>query len=505
LNFFMLERPESIEFPTIFDRSPYISYPPGTIVPPYLMAKVLHKDQIQIDFVRQFLVIKSFLDTFLVCLVFFGILTYCLRIRHIKWAALISVVLSLSWMCLPINLWALRNVYFSDEAVVTTVLLFIWMEIYETFFRSKTLPVKSLYFILKFLIVLAGTLIDYYFLLVVFVAWLIKIVPLFKLRDKKISSILIESLIYVLPVLIGLLLFFIQISTVPDFLLKMRTVVEFRTYSEYSEHGNWAVIAKRVLRNFGLIGILIVIAFFVLAIKTILSKRKINKDYLSFIKISLLMWIPPIVHILIFQQHSAQHEVSMVKFALPFILALFTVLWYVFRRYKNPTILYSGIIMGLIGTVTLINISYFNNFYEATRPGDYELEYLMREHWKYEDVYFSFTDSIKQNPPVRLSISNKMIHKVDDISDIKRLFPNLDKGARILFVVRKDDSGKNDALIEKENYIIANSTLLFENKDYGIYLYKLFPDALSTIPEKYQFKQTFEVIFQYESIPIFVV
>jgi hypothetical protein len=477
LHFFMLECPKSIEYSSLYERGPYISYPPGAIIPPYLLAKALHKDQIQIDFVRQFLAIKYFLDTFLICLVFWGILTCYLKIKRIKWAAFISVVLSIFWMCLPINLVSLRNIYFSDECVITVILLFIWMEIYETYFRSKSMPVKSLYFILKFFIALAGVLTDYYFLFVIFIAWLIKIAPLFKLREKKVNSILVESLVYILPVLSGLSLFFMQISTVPDFLSKTKNVIEYRTYSEYSEHWNATIICRRFLRNYGLTGVLVVICFFVLVIKFVLSKSKINKNYLPFIKILLLIWIPPILHILIFQQHSAQHEISMVKFALPFILALSVILWYAFKRYKNTAFFYPLLVVSFIGTLILIDLSYFNNYYEKLQVGNYELEYLIRDNSKYEDVYFSLTDSIVDNPPVKLSISKKKIHKIGDVADIVRLFPNLDDKARILFVIRKDNSGKSEKIVERENNIIANSSLSFGNDNYNIYFYKKYEDG----------------------------
>jgi len=469
VHFLMLERPASIEYTNLQDRYPYISYPPGTVVPPYLLAKVLHKDQIQIDFVRQFLIFKYFIDTFLVCLIFFGILTYFLRIRHVKWAALISVVLSISWMCLPINFLHLRNVYFSDSAVITVVLLFIWMEIYEALFRNKSMPVQSLYFILKFFIILAGVWVDYYFLFVVFVAWLIKIAPAFKLREKKISSIVLESLVYVLPVLVGLALFVLQISTVTGFMSKTENIIGFRTFSSYSEHWNLTVVAKRFVRNYSLIGVLLLVVSLVWITKFMLSKSKIRKVNLPIIKISLLILIPPVLHVLIFQQHSAQHEVSILKFALPFICTLFIFLWYFLRRYKNTMIIYPAIITGIIGTATLTNIFYFNNYYQRPQPFNQDLPSSIREHWKYEDVYFSFTDSIVHNPPISLSISNKSIYKIDDISDIKGLFPNLDPKAQILFVIRKDNIGKSNEIIEKEDSIIANSTMLFESENYKIF------------------------------------
>jgi hypothetical protein len=41
LKFIMYEYPDSIEFNSLAERSAYISYPPGAIIPPYILAKLL--------------------------------------------------------------------------------------------------------------------------------------------------------------------------------------------------------------------------------------------------------------------------------------------------------------------------------------------------------------------------------------------------------------------------------------------------------------------------------
>ncbi|GHT53325.1 hypothetical protein FACS189446_0440 [Bacteroidia bacterium] len=476
-NFLMLEYPKSIEFNGFNDREPYISYPSGTIFPPYLMAKMLHKNEIDLGFVKHFLAIKYFLDTFLVCLIFFGLLTYCLKIRHIKWAALTSVVLSISWMCLPINLYYERNVFFSDQCIITVVLFYILLEIYDEYFRSKALPIKSLYYILKFCVSLFGAFTDYYFLFVIFIAWLIKIVPLFKVKKGKIKSILSESGIYVLPVLIGLSLFIIQILSVLNWWTILRGRYEERTHSEYStEHENPAIVFHHFVSNYSSVGLLLCVILFIaclfLFVKSIKNKQPVN---LRLFKILLLIFIPPILHVIVFTNHSAVHELSMEKFALPFILIIFLSVWYIFKRipYTKFPIFYPLVIICFAGLLGYINLSrYAGGFYNLSineNYRSYEMEHLIKDHIRYDDVYFSFTDSIVANPPMSLSISDKAVHKIEHSSDIAKLFPNLDKNARILLVVRKNNTNKSPEIIAREK-IHINSLPLFESKNYAVYL-----------------------------------
>jgi len=44
LKFGMIENPNSIEFPTLLSRGPYPSYPPGTIIPVYVLAKIMGRE-----------------------------------------------------------------------------------------------------------------------------------------------------------------------------------------------------------------------------------------------------------------------------------------------------------------------------------------------------------------------------------------------------------------------------------------------------------------------------
>jgi hypothetical protein len=495
LHFMMLESPDSVEFNSIYEREPYISYPPGAIVPPYLLAKILHKSYIQVGFIKQFLKIKFFLDTLLVCFIFFSILTYNLKLKHIKWSAVTAAMLSFAWMLLPINLYYMRNVYFSDQCIITVVLFYILLEIYDGCFKKKSFPVKLLYFSLKFLVSLYGVLTDYYFLFVLFIAWLNKIVPMFRLREK-ICDIIAASLIYILPVFAGLSLFIFQISFVPEFETIIMEKIKFRTFTKYGEDDNLILILKLFVNNYTIVGSLLVLSFIVTLIYTAFLRTK-NKHTVEAIipsslkKATLLIYIPPCLQILCLQNHSG-HEFSMMKLALPFIFTIFLIIvaglhkidgknMHLLVNYENNNkcssvripVLYSAMIFFSIVFVVIINLWLIsNNKYYTDRiglPEDFEVEHLIRDNYRYDDVYFSFAYAIKIWPPQNLSISNKLIYKIDEASDINKLFPHLAKNARLLFVVSNDDHDKSNEIIEKEKHLINNLMPVFKSKNYTVY------------------------------------
>jgi hypothetical protein len=100
-------------------------------------------------------------------------------------------------------------------------------------------------------------------------------------------------------------------------------------------------------------------------------------------------------------------------------------------------------------------------------PESFERENLIRANYNFNDVYISFTESIKANPPQNLAISKKLIYKIDDILEIYQKFPKLMSDARILLVV---DTKKPSHILEKEKNAIRNADLLFSSDRYSVYL-----------------------------------
>jgi hypothetical protein len=491
LNFIMYEYPASIEFNSLAERGAYISYPPGSIVPVYILAKLLHKPEIQIGFIKQFLKIKFLFDTLLVCLIFYSILTVLLKNKNLNMSAATSVVFALSWMLIPINLYYLRNVYFSDQCIITVVLLFTLLEIYTDYFSKKTIS-AGLYLCFKFLISVYGVLTDYYFLFVLFVSWLAKIIPLFTGR-KGIKSVFAASLVYVLPVLSGIGLFMAQISTVPNYKEILFGKMKYRMLDSSDWHGNKIIgIIQNFVNNYSVIGLAVMVSFFVLVVFFVLKRddRKLfSEKYPQMTSLFLIVCLPPVFQVLVLQQHSAIHEFSMLKFGLPFVFSVLILTLMIMESKNclsanividmennavikkcNIPIFYFSIITVLIVLTTYMNQ---NKNYFYSRIGNaisYEREYLIRDNYNFNDVYFSFTESIEANPPQYLAISKKLIYKIDDVSEIANRFQHIASNARFLLLVNKNNSEKSEAVLHNENKSIKNAQLVFFSENFNVYI-----------------------------------
>jgi hypothetical protein len=482
LGFKMYENPKSIEFNTLYDREAYISYPPGVLFPPFIVAKIMGKKEIQSQFLLDFLEYWFLLDTLLVCLLFYAIFTVCLRLRNKNAVMLSSAALSIIWMCLPDNLFWLRNVFFADQCIITVVLLFLLLEIYTPLVEQKSKIIKYIFVCFKFLIVLYGVLTDYYFLFVIFVAWIVRIAPLFRLKQGKWRNIIEISLIYVLPVILGLGLFLWQISTVSGYYEWMKWKMDERTVGINSGGKSmFLLLVYQFVKSYTVIGsafiCLCVILLIYTIIKAIKHKTPIFDRSTPLQGIGTVICLPPIVQSLVLLNHSAIHLFTMTKFSFPFIFSILAFIYFLTGRYNKmrnkPGFLCGTLITSAFITALIVIFHIFGSFGYLKKdllvPNSYELAHLIRDNYSYEDVYFSFTDSIPINPPEALAVSKKRVWKINDLSDIDRLFPHLDGNANCLIVINKASENKTSEIISEENAAVNCCVLRFNSDNYAVY------------------------------------
>ena len=321
LHFRMYEQPLSIEFEDAPGRELYISYPPGAIVPVYWVAKLLGFQEISLPFMRHFMNVKFFLDCILVCILFHGILSRILPGNSHSWRAFVTpAFLAIAWMCIPGNLYFSRNVYFSDQAVITLALVFFILEINAGFFKDGGKLRCLLFHIAKTLIALAGVLTEYYFLGILLVCWLLQIPPPLSSCGsfiKRLRSFLLRSIAYVLPVTAGVGFFAWQVFEVSGF-----EHIVSRTTGKGMGSGLKAI---RVLQNnflnfsynFTLPGIaLLFICTGILGLALwcyFWRQWKCGEVLPAPLKIAIILFIPAFLQILFLPHHSGVHEFSVIK------------------------------------------------------------------------------------------------------------------------------------------------------------------------------------------------
>ena len=485
LNFIMYEYPDSIEFNNIHEREAYISYPPGTIIPVYLTARLLNRDEIQLGFLKQFLRFKYLADSILICLIIFSFLVIILNYKSDILTYFLSLFFTYVWIILPINLYYLRNVYFSDQMILTVVFFYTLLLIIKQV-EIKNNVLNILHYTLMIITSIFGILTDWYFCFVIFISWLVQMLVI-KLNKSSIKYYFTESIVYVFPVFIGLGLFTWQVINIPDYSSIIRNIMNFRIYGEVSYIDNNIIgIIINFINNYSILALLILIVPFLLIIYGLIKKEHFFYACNNFLPVFAIIFFPPFFQILILQNHSAVHEFSMLKFSLPIIISIIISITLIFHYFRiaNLNVFFNTINEGKANAIkipviiiamifSLVTFSWFHNDYRyiTNRMGvieSFEREMLIRENTKYEDVIFSFTESISANPPMYLAVSKKAVYQIDSFNDIHNRFPNLTDQANILFII-KNSVVKNEKILHQENEVIKNGHLQFFNQNFSLY------------------------------------
>ena len=124
LKFGLFQNPKSIE--TESNRHPYGSYPPGTIIPIYLLAKLTGQDATP-SLVMSYNLATHLLISITLSFTAFYILKK-LKVDNTQ-ALIASTFPALIQFLLPHPLYHHQNAYFSDQAIILPYVLFLLLEI----------------------------------------------------------------------------------------------------------------------------------------------------------------------------------------------------------------------------------------------------------------------------------------------------------------------------------------------------------------------------------------
>jgi hypothetical protein len=285
-------------------------------------------------------------------------------------------------------------------------------------------------------------------------------------------------------VLLGAGLFFMQIMQIPNSSNSILNTMRFRTSGDYGGGISKIHVIITQFKNFYSFGLFLMGLLAVCIFALIAKNKSFLKKYNPLLNIMTIIYIPPVFQVLVLQNHSAIHEFSMLKFALPvmFLTVILTVIMLELEKMSDANIIfhienyndlrnvkvplfYPFIILFSVLFISTLNVNKIYFFQLRLSVGgqvSYEREYLIRQHYDFHDVYFSFTESIEANPPMSLAISKKLIYKIDSFPEIFEKFPNLKPEARLLLMVRK-------GTIENEQDILNTGRLLFSSQNFNVY------------------------------------
>lgn len=482
LHFTNMEKFPSIELQSFEEREPYVTYPPGVTVMVWLGAKLCGKSHIDIYFLKHFQLIMYGIESILMAL-----LIYVFCERNVKAGEksklILSVAIATLWMTLPVNNWFLTNIYWTDLAVYLWIIAYLLLESVSDW-DALSGKAKKVAEALKSIVIVAGVLTEYYFCIVVFFGFLFNIVYTVKNADgKKLRCVIKSSLKYIIPVVVALTIYIWQMSYTNNWAGQLADTFLHRTgvahtedvTGEFKEGFLNAITCSSILRAVllivveGIAGICIIIAA---------CRKKLINIFTDKSAIAVAMLIvTPVVQLLMFWNHSSIHQYSMVKVGLQIIGVLLGITGLISNAQKRTKLQkIAAVFVGVFSFVCILLATGYpgriKEFYEEkNKVLDYSIAEAIAQNTGFDDVCFSFTYVISNNPPMDICVSEKMVYEIASIDDVYTMFDELSEKANLILVVDKNNIGSNDYIdrektddiIRQEQECISLGKVIYED------------------------------------------
>lgn len=503
----------SVEYRDLADRDAYVSYPTGTTLFVYTAAKLTGKEHIDISFLKHFQMVWYLVEAILLAW-FAMLLTAGSGYRSASGKVVIGFMTGAIWILMPVNVWYLSNVYFADQCVILWVMLFLPIEYMirvkekggwingeaihalsraENRKRLRDGRAPLLLYVLRFIIIYTGMLIDYYFWLLVFMAFFTEFIGDL-LNKRGLGRTVSRSMGYVIPVVAALLTFRWQVSGVENWRQMLYDRFVFRTTDDIAGleevrgffRSAFTADSEEMMQWM----IYYNLAILVLSIVYLIFHRGPGRLFKSSQCSILVTAFGAIVfHVLLLKQHSGVHEFSQIKISwwiamMPVVAAILVLKILAPENWKtgvsrNPTLSWLMLLFMLTFSATLYitQIPSVDRAYYQFRnqQESYPIEEAIRDYTGYRDVCFSFTYEIPQTPPQKLAVAGKKVYHIDNLDEISDMFPDLwmDNG-RLLMVMEKSGDEltpeQNEvlyAIFDPEAVVAENSScIIFEIPDW---------------------------------------
>lgn len=487
LKFAMLENPRSVEFPTLESRDPYTSYPPGTTIPLYIISKI-NQEEPSHALVMKYNRTNHFFIAFILALIIFFFLLQ-LKIDHLN-AFLFSIIPIMIELLLPGTLYWHQNEYFSDQAITLPFVLFIFLEVIRSSVEqnSKSLTIITIF---QAFVMFYGTLTDWFFVFVVFVVYIKRLIASeIRWNNGKINLI-VESLKYWLMPIIAVSLFILQIymlnsinKTISKFLERSGDYTGTSTgLSPFIDVilGNINYAYGNSMEYAFIISIFVLLGISIFLFIIYLKGKKIDENVKKTLYLMGMLILPCILQIFIFKNHSALHQFSILKLSpfiatVPFIL-LPILLYFILKNidvittYSSKKVKISFLLIFLVtasvsGALIAQDHPKYKDVFKQVDGYCKDLGTSVERNTGYNDIVFSPDLEIPANSPELLSYSTKRVYKAYSLEEIKSKLPVTNEEYEIVILFENKTGWKE---------IIDKSVLI---KDGSHYYYVLDPKYL---------------------------
>ena len=468
--FLMLENPASIEFPNLVSRVPYISYPPGAVIPVWLLARIL-----SLSTANELALLIHYLNLFsqLFIAIALGFSSFLLLeqtgIKRL-FAFLSGALVAAGWLLLPGQMWWGQQVYFADQAVILPVALLILLEVLRTRPGCRR---PTLLAWLMTLTAFTACFTDWYGLLAVVTLFFKQL-----LQGEYTGMTWRRRLGYWArffsgPILaLGIWLAQIVIS---EYWVTLWGKFRSRTYGMQDE---WCqnFVTQWLPKYYSRSGLLILLACAVLIVLllayliiTRLQKRQMDR-YLQDMTL-FMAWVlgACALQTAILWNHSCQHPFSTFKYGIPLTLIGFSLapasLWLLYRHIANgkPNWPKQEVVQSLLMILAFvgggaylanthpnwINLGYLE--FEQDTVYDWTVEDTLDELTGYEDVVFSTTYEIPILPPYQLARSAKRVYLAPDYATMRAILDPIGGDYNVCLLVPTDDPGWMNWAFELEH------------------------------------------------------
>ena len=492
LHFVNFESPDSIEFNSSVERGPYISYPSGETFFVYCFAKLAGHSRIDLSFLKH-LQLWCFWSEILL----FALFVYRFLSRNGVASEMEKTITAFStalfWSWLPANTWYLENVFFADQCIILFVMAFLLVE-YEGMHCTR----KTCRFTInaaKSLLIFAGVMIDYYFWILAFVAFIMHLLRTMRAKEGW-ANLVSQSLWYVVPVIVALTAFACQLMSIPnwDNLLADRFFLRagLSPCEDNALRGILINLKIHFTSSFGLTKsgflrslVLFAVLVFELGMGTMKNTcRRILSRFPKWVfgkngTIIVLGFVSPLLQIALLRNHSAMHEFSMLKLAwcvamVPVLVPLMLLRAKGFSRQcfagnAKYSFFFHGFVLCMGAMIVITNIPFSSrDFYLSRQQYSSHLEHsriaeILRNNTSREHVCFSFSVEIPENPPHALAISGKRVYKINALKELDAHFPNLALGAKKLLVIDKNATDLTNEQLAEQRMLVSDKPVFYED------------------------------------------
>ena len=474
--FTMYEYPASVDYRTAKQRVIYDSYPPGCLLPTYLIDKIRGHEPSPGTLMGYNLFVQLIVTLLLALIVFFSVLNYR---KNCIIAFILSMCPVLIYLLTPGAMYYHQNVYWSDQAVLIFFAAFVFIELLwdwlYSIFKINSEKHKKLLTALRIIqavIAFLGVFTDWLF---VFVYLCVYLKRLFrkemgnKLIYKENGDIVYKKLTYIktfivanfkfwLPGAIAILLYIAQllhnktVRFLEMFAIRTGEVKLIDFYNIYFKGFMVQYLGEKGIFIFALVISIVLLSGLIWFVIFCLKRKGVpsySGNVRALILPCILFLMPCLMCLIALKQHNIVHSFTVLKLLLPFGVSvplmwlLISSLYFEWKKLrtkqknkiegkssnagKRVLICLSCAVLVLTSLFSFQIHGEYKKLFAGKLPyGIMDRGNFIKENTNYNDMVFSNDISITKLPPQDIAFSTKAVYKVGSISEIKEIINDRD-------------------------------------------------------------------------------